>query len=86
MLRSLPCETAPKTLLENGVRSCIHFCLRSPLPSERREFDQGCSNRILKKDLSTNLCSVAASAVPGPCSQKPLVYFDTEKDEQDEGD
>ena len=34
---------------------------------------------------STNLCSVASSAVPGPCSQKPLVYFDTEKDEQDEG-
>ena len=24
-----PCESVWKTLLENGVRSCVHFCLRS---------------------------------------------------------
>ena len=38
-----------------------------------------------KESRRANLCSVAASAVSAPCSQKPLVDFDTEKDEQDEG-
>ena len=30
-----PCERASKTVPENGVRSCVHFCLRPLEPLER---------------------------------------------------
>ena len=32
-----PCERALKAVPENGVESCVHFCLRSLGPLERCE-------------------------------------------------
>ena len=44
------CERAQKTVPENGVKSCVHFCLRSLLRLERCVGTYFCCNLVLTKE------------------------------------